>query len=323
MRWSILTSTEIWPRLQLFDFDKGKDNGVATMKTTLLFLVCLLAQTFSLQVRAFDYVLSLEGSGTVDASLLPGETLNISLDTTDMEINIYGSMQIVFDPEVLEALYVDETSNFDSSGFFTAWTQAPGNPEVCGGGLPYYYFTGGGSDRADAYANEYGEGVVGPSAYIDNAIGVIRFYQFNYLEPGNYESLRIGFRLLQPGNTTLSIDSPADRIEFQWCDFDTTVSVEFTLGQSLPDDLNALALMLEQVIREDIQVSDAVRNSYIAHVAKLTGFLEKDLTIALLNQLQVLIFKVEQDLAQGSISLSDGQAILEIVHLMIELIGTA
>jgi hypothetical protein len=290
------------------------------MKTTLLFLVCLLTQTFSLPVRAFDYVLNLEGSGTVDESLLPGDTLNISLDTTDLEIVIYGSMQLVFDPEVLEALYVDETSNFDSSGFFTAWTQRPGDSEVCGGGLPYYYFTGGGSDRADAYAIKHGEGVAGPSAYIDNAIGVIRFYQFNSLKPGNYEPLRIGFRLLQPGNTTLSIDSRAEPFKFQWCDFDTTKSVEFTLGQSLPDDLNALALMLEQVVTEDIQVSNAVRNSYLAHVSKLAGFLEKDLTIALLNQLQVLIFKVEQDLVQGRISIKDSQAILEIVHLMIELI---
>ena len=78
--------------------------------------------------------------------------------------------------------------------------------------------------------------------------------------------------------------------------------------------------MLEQIVREDILVSNAVRNSYLAHVAKLTGFIEKDLTKPLLNQLQMLIFKVEQDLAQGGISLNDSQSILEIVHLMIELV---
>jgi hypothetical protein len=223
---------------------------------------------------------------------------------------------------VLEALYVDETYVY--YGFFTAWTQEPGNQEVCGGGLPYYYFTDGGSDRADSYANEYGEGVVGPSAYIDNANGVIRFYQFdNYLTPGNYEPLRIGFRLLQPGQTTIRVDSQADPIEFQWCDFDTTASFGFTLGQDLPDDLIALAILLDQIVSEDVQVSDAVRYSYLAHITKLTSFIEKDLTKALLNQLQVLIFKVEQDLVQGSISLSDSQTILEIAHLMIELIEIA
>ena len=165
-----------------------------------------------------------------------------------------------------------------------------------------------------------GEGIAGPSAYIDNANGVIRFYQINYLMPGYYEPLRIGFRLLQPGNTTLRVDSQAEPIEYQWCDFDTTTSVEFTLGQGLPDDLNALALMLEQVVTEDIQVSDAVRHSYLAHIAKLTSFLERGLLQALLNQLQVLIFKVEQDLAKGSIGFDDSQTILEIVHLMIELV---
>ena len=175
------------------------------MKTTLLFLVCLLTQTFSLPVQAFDYVLSLEGSGTVDESLLPGDTINISLDSTDLNKSIYGSMQLVFDPDVLEALYVDET--YVNYGFFTAWAQEPGNPELCGGGLPYYYFSGGGSDRADSYADAEGEGVAGPSAYIDNENGIIRFYQFNYLMPGFYEPLRIGFRLLQPGSTTLRVDS--------------------------------------------------------------------------------------------------------------------
>ena len=290
-------------------------------KTTLLFLVCLFVQTFSLQARAFDYVLSLEGSGTVDESLLPGDIFNISLDSTDLETSIYGSVRLVFDPDVLEALYVDETYVY--YGFFTAWTQEPGNPEVCGGGLPYYYFTDGGSDRADSYANEYGEGIAGPSAYIDNASGVIRFYQFNYLMPGSYEPLRIGFRLLQPGNTTLSVDSQAEPIEYQWCNFDTTAAFEFTLGQDLPNDLVALAVLLAQVVTEDVQVSDAVRNSYLAHIDKITRFIEKDQSKALLNRLQTLILKVEKDLAQGNISLNDSQAILEIAHLMIELIEAA
>ncbi len=288
------------------------------MKTTLLILVFLLVQTFSLQSQAFDYVVSLEGSGTVDENLLPGDTVNISLDSTDLNTSIYGAMQLVFDPAVLEAIYVDETYIY--YGFYTAWTQEPGNPELCGGGLPYYYFTGGGSDRADSYAAAEGEGIAGPSAYIDNENGVIRFYQFNYLMPGFYEPLRIGFRLLQPGSTTLRVDSQAEPIEYQWCEFDTTTSVEFTLGQGLPRDLNALALILEQVVTEDIQVSNAVRNSYLAHITKLVGFIEKGQTKSLMNQLQMLIFKVEQDLAQGSISLSDSQSILEIVHLMIELI---
>ena len=133
------------------------------MKITLLFLVCFLAQTFSLPVRAFDYFLSLEGSGTVDENLLPGDTFNISLDSTDLETSIYGSMRVVFDPNVLEALYVDET--YDYYGFFTAWTQEPGNHEVCGGGLPYYYFTDGGSDRADSYANALGERIATQRLY--------------------------------------------------------------------------------------------------------------------------------------------------------------
>ena len=294
--------------------------GWPMMKIPLLFLVCLLLQFVSLPARAFDYVLSLEGSGTVDENLLPGDILNISLDSTNLATSIYGSMQLVFDPNVLQALYVDETFLYNS--FFTAWTQEPGNPEVCGGGLAYYYFTDGGSDRADSYANAYGEGIAGPSAYIDNTNGVIRFYQFNYLTAGNYEPLRIGFRLLQTGNTTIRVDSLAEPIEYSWCDFDTTLSFEFTLGQSLPDDFNALAEVLEQIVTEDIQVSDAVRYSYLAHIAKLSRFYEKNLTIALLNQLQVLILKVEQDLAQGSISLDDSQRILETVHLMVELIET-
>lgn len=288
------------------------------MKTTLLFLVCLLAQSFSLPVRAFDYVLSLEGSGAVDESLLAGDTINISLDTTNLTTTIYGSMQLVYDPNVLQALYVDESYLYN--GFFTAWTQQPGNPQVCGGGLPYYYFTDGGTDRADAYANTYGEGVAGPSAYIDNANGIIRFYQINFLIPGNYEPLRIGYRLLQTGNTTLRVDSHADPIDFWWCNFDTTASFEFTLGQDLPRDPIALAVLLEQIVADDVQVSNAVRHSYLAHIGKLTSFIEKDLNKALLNQLQMLIFKVEQDLTQGNISLNDSQSILDIVLLMIELI---
>lgn len=288
------------------------------MKITLLFLVCLLVQTFSLPARAFDYVLSLEGSGTIDENLLPGDSLNISLDSTVLGTSIYGNMQIVYDPNVLEALYVDETYQY--FGFFTTWTEEPGNPEVCGGGLPYYYFTGGGSDRADSYAGAYGEGIAGPSAYIDNANGLIRFYQFNYLTPGFYEPLRIGFRLLQTGQTTLQVDSQAEPVEYDWCDFDTTAAFNFTLGQTLPRDLDLLVVILEQVITEDVQVSHEVRNSYLAHVTKLTDFLERDLTESLLNQLQALISKVEQDLAQGSISLDDSQTILEIAYLMIELI---
>ena len=290
------------------------------MKTTFLFLVCLLAQTFSLPVRAFDYVLSLEGSGTVDESLLPGDTVNISLDSTNLATEIYGSMQLVFDPNVLQALYIDET--YPDYGFSTAWLQQPGNPVFCGGGMPYYYFTGGGSDRADTYANEYVEEIAGPSAYIDNVNGVIRFYQFNNLTPGNYEPLRIGFRLLQTGHTILRVDSRAEPIEFQWCDFDTTASFEFTLGQDLPRDFIALAVLLEQIVREVIQVSNGVRNSYLDHISKLIGFYEKDQTNALLNQLQALISKVEKDLAMGDISLNDSQTILEIVYLMIELIET-
>jgi hypothetical protein len=258
------------------------------MKTTLLFLICLLAQSFSLPVRAFDYVLSLEGSGTVDENLLP------------------------------QALYVDETYLY--YGFFTAWTEQPGNPEVCGGGLPYLYFTDGGSDRGDAYASDYGEGVAGPSAYIDNANGIIRFYQFNDLTPGNYEPLRIGFRLLQTGHTTLSVDSQAGLIDYWWCDFDTTASFDFTLGQNLPHDFIELALILEEIVTQDIQVSDAVRHSYLAHIGKLLRFFEKGLTNAPLNQVQILIIKVEKDFAQGGISLSDSQAILDIANLMIELI---
>ena len=293
------------------------------MNNARLVLVCLSALAFSLPVRAFDYVVSLEGSGTVDESLMPGDTFNISLDSTNLETNIHGSMRIVFDPTVLEALYVDET--YAHYGFFTAWTDEPGNPdpEVCGGGLPYFYFTGGGSDRADSYASTYGEGAAGPSAYIDNAGGVIRFYQFNYLKPGNYEPLRIGFRLLRPADTTITVDSESDSFQFQWCHFDTTTSVAFTLGRSMPGDPEALALMLEQVVTDDIQVSDAVRHSYRAHVRKLTGFIEKDLAKALLNQLQALKFKVEKDSAQGRISPDDSQAILEIVLLMIELVEGA
>lgn len=288
------------------------------MKTSLFFLVFLLAQAFSLPVRAFDYVLSLEGSGTVDVSLLPGDIVNISLDSSNLETQLFGNMQLVFDPEVLQALYVDETYLY--YGFFTAWTQQPGNPELCGGGLPYYYFTGAGSDRADAYANAYGEGNAGPSAYIDNANGVIRFYQFNYLRTGNYEPLRIGFRLLATGHTTLRIDSQADLIEYQWCDFDTTASFEFTLGQDLPQDPIALAVLLVQIVEDDIQVSSAVRYSYLAHIKKLHRFIETGLTTALLNQLYEFIFKVKQDLVQGNISLSDSQTLLEIAYLMIELI---
>jgi len=290
------------------------------MKTKLVFLICLFIQSVSMSsVQAFDYVLSLEGSGTVDETLLPGDIIDISLDTTDLG-TIYGSMQIVFDPDMLEALYVDETHLY--YGFFTAWSQQPGNPELCGGGQPYYYFTDGGSDRADAYADEYGEGVAGPSGYIDNANGIIRFYQFNYLTPGNYEPLRIGFRLLRTGNTTLRVDSQANTVDFWWCDFDTTASFEFTLGQQLPYDFIELALILEELVKEEIDVSNAVRHSYLAHIHKLISFFEKDLTTALLNQLEALIFKIEKDLVKGRISQSDGQALLDIIHLMIEIVET-
>jgi len=181
----------------------------------------------SLSVSAGNYTISIENGSTVDETLQVGSIVNVALDSPDIDQAIWGNIQIDYDPTMLAARYVDET--FDFYGLWTYWWRLPGDSTRCGGGVPYYYSTGGGSDRADAYAAAYGEAVVGPSAYIDNSNGAIRFYQGNYLYTGLYQPLRLGFEVLQTGTTTITIRSQTETVP-DWCDFDTVVSTDFTFG---------------------------------------------------------------------------------------------
>jgi len=193
----------------------------------LLVVVSLWILSISVSVSATTYVITIEGGGTIEETLQIGDIVNLSLDSPDLNQSIWGNVQVEFDPTMLVAHYVDETFSF--YGFWTYWWDVAGDPSRCGGGVPYYYVTGAGSDRADAYAAAYGEGVAGPSAYLDNGNGAIHFYQGNYLYPGYYEPLRLGFEVLQTGATTITVRSQSET-EFDWCNFDTTVSTSFTFG---------------------------------------------------------------------------------------------
>ncbi|HEB94648.1 MAG TPA: hypothetical protein ENI94_14575 [Gammaproteobacteria bacterium] len=187
----------------------------------------LLLSLTSVSVFANNYTLSIENGGTVDPTLEVGNIVDLALDSPDINQMIWGNVQIEYDPTVLEAQYVDETAIF--YGFFTYWTHAPANGAVCGGGMPYYYTTGGGSDRANVYAARYGEGS-GPSAYIDHVNGTIRFYHGNYLYTGYYEPLRLGFKVLKTGTTTITVRSETETT-YDWCNFDTVTPTNFTFGQ--------------------------------------------------------------------------------------------
>ncbi|NOZ52038.1 MAG: hypothetical protein GXP08_02670 [Gammaproteobacteria bacterium] len=198
------------------------------MKLTFLSIgFSLLFSLTSVSVFANNYTITIENGGTVDTTLNVDSIVNLALDTTDINQTIWGNIQIDYDPTMLEAQYVDETAVF--YGFFTYWVHAPADSIVCGGGAPYYYTTGGGSDRADVYAARYGEGS-GPSAYIDHANGAIRFYHGNYLYTGFYEPLRLGFKVLKTGVTTITIRSNTET-SYNWCNFDTVIPTSFTFGQ--------------------------------------------------------------------------------------------
>lgn len=175
----------------------------------------------------YDHTLTIE---TLGGSVLPsarvGDTISLQLDTQLRDRQIWGSVQVEFDPTVLKALYVDESH--DLYGYMTWWIDTPGSVEYCGGGAPYYYQLQGGTTRADLYALEYGEGIAGPSAYLDNSTGRIRFFQHNYLSSDNYRPLLLGFELLKKGDTTITVKSQAEREEFGWC------ALEQALG-STPD----------------------------------------------------------------------------------------
>lgn len=187
----------------------------------------LVLMLISVSVSASTYTITIENGGTVDETLQVGSVVNLALDSPDINQAIWGNIQIDYDPAMLAARYVDETFNF--YGFWTYWLDAAGDSTKCGGGVPYNYTTGGGSDRADAYAAEYGQGIAGPSAYIDNVNGAVRFYHGNYLYTGFYEPLRLGFEVLQTGTTTIAIRSDTKTM-FDWCNFDAVLSTSFTFG---------------------------------------------------------------------------------------------
>jgi len=187
----------------------------------------LILSLASSLVSASNYTLTIENGGTVDETLQVGSIVNLALDSPDINKAIWGNIQIDYDPTMLAARYVDETFNF--YGFWAYWWEVPGDSTKCGGGVPYYYTTGGGSDRADAYAAAYGEGIVGPSAYIDNVNGAVRFYHGNYLYTEFYQPLRLGFEVLQTGTTTVTIRSETETVS-DWCDFDAVVPTNFTFG---------------------------------------------------------------------------------------------
>ncbi len=192
---------------------------------SISFLVVLML--ISISVSAHEYTITIENGDTVDETLQAGSIVNLALDSPDINQSIWGNVQIDYDPAMLAARYVDET--FDFYGFWTYWLDVAGDSTKCGGGVAYNYTTGGGSERADAYAAQYGQGIAGPSAYIDNVNGAIRFYHGNYLYSGFYEPLRLGFEVLQTGTTTITIRSNADTA-FDWCNLDTVVPTSFTFG---------------------------------------------------------------------------------------------
>jgi hypothetical protein len=178
-------------------------------------------------VWAVTYTLELESGGRADRTLQVGDVVHLAFTSSAVETNIWGSVEIGYDPTRLEALYVDEAHGV--AGFWTWWTEMTAKPGLCGGGRAYRYRTGGGSDWAEHWVEERGEGA-GPSASIDAQQGKIRFYHSNFLVPGNYRPLRIGFRLLRTGRSSLSIRSRDKPIEYNWCDLDTIDSAELQLG---------------------------------------------------------------------------------------------
>lgn len=179
------------------------------------------ALLISLPLHAYDYTLVSETTGdTALPGVKVGDTVHLLLDTTLHDEQIWGSVQLEYDPAMLRALYVDES--FDNYGYLTWWSETPGSDYLCGGGSPYYYTLQGGSTRADQYALEYGDGTAGPTAFIDQNVGRVRFFQDNLLTSGNYEPLLLGFQVLKTGNTTITVKSRSGSIDFGWCRLEQT-----------------------------------------------------------------------------------------------------
>jgi len=258
---------------------------------------------------AFDYTLDIEGGGTEDQSLIIGDIVNLAFDSTDMDIEIYGNIQIEYDPRALEAVYVDES--YDFWGLWTGWTTAPSNPDICGGGDPYYYATGLGSDRGDLYASYYGDFMAGPSAYIDNVNGIVRFYHINLLSPGFYEPLRLGFRILKTSQEDITIKSQAEE-RFDWCDFDTEVTTKFVFGVPL----TPAEIMDEMfwMVTIELNLPGYVENSYLAEIKKIQKDIDRDRILDAMNQIDTLVRKINTDITHAHVTEEQGAQLIDMAY---------
>lgn len=283
------------------------------MKKTILFIAVALVLMGANSVCAFNYTLALETGGTEDINVNAGDIVNLAFDSTDQGIWVDGNIQIEFDPTVLEAVYVDES--FDYEGFWTGWSFSPGDPTLCGGGEPYMYALGLGSDRGDLYAQAHGDNNAGPAAFIDNINGFIRFYHQNYLSPGNYEPLRIGFRVLQTGPVDIAIKSQAEYL-FDWCDFDTEVVTSFVFGAP-PTAEEILDDMVWLVTRE-LELPGKVEKTYVHELKKIRFALHKGRTWKTIAGIKRLIRKIQKDVRHGRIVESEGQYLIDMANALLD-----
>jgi len=258
---------------------------------------------------AFDYTLAIEGGGTEDLSLYAGDIVDLELDSTDLDMYIYGNVQIEFDPAKVEAVYFDES--FVYWGFWSQWTGAPGNPDICGGGEPYFYAMGYGSYRGDLYAIHYGDFMAGPSAFIDNVNGVIRFYHMNYLIQDDYEPVRLGFRIIEPGPVDFSIKSNS-AMRYDWCEFDAEAITQFMFGEPLtPEEMISEMIMM---VSEDFDLPKNLAKFYVKKLEKIQRALDKEKVEKALKEIGNLIRKVEHDISRARIGEENGGLLIEMLY---------
>ena len=279
------------------------------MKKTFALALFVLLVFSGNSVSAFDYTITIEGDGTEDLTLIIGDIVHLAFDANDMDVEIYGNIQVEFDPTALEAIYVDES--YDYWGFWTGWTTAPVNPDICGGGEPYYYATGYGSDRGDLYAASYGDYMAGPSAYIDNINGTIRFYHMNSLSPGFYEPLRLGFRILKTGPVDITIKSQAET-KFDWCDFDAEVTTQFMFG--VPLTSTELVAEIVRMMTIEFDLPGNVENSYSAELKKIQAAIDRDRPLDALNEIDNFVKKIEKDINRADISSEQGAWLIDMAY---------
>ncbi len=260
---------------------------------------------------AFDYILAIEGGGTEDLALYAGDIVDLELDSTDLEQHIYGNVQIEFDPAKIQAVYFDESFSYVYRGFWSWWVDEPGDPEMCGGGEPYFYAMGYGSYRGDLYAIHFGDFMAGPSAFIDNVNGVIRFFHYNYLIEDVYEPVRLGFRILDTGPVDISIKSNS-ALSYDWCEFDTEVVTQFMLGEPpTPEEMISEMILM---VSADFDLPMNLAKFYVKKLEKIQRALDKEKVGKALKEIGNLIRKVEHDIDRTRFGVEDGGLLIDWLY---------